>query len=116
MDNNHRYMLSIPLNVKDLDNIEECIPWEEIKFEEYRITKEDFNNLYKLFCEFDKPFDILIDEYEEEIIPASGIQTAIQMTLDFAATASSEVKESANKLLCALNRAKELGKQILLSF
>ena len=116
MGTGHRYILSIPLNIDDLDNIEEGILWENIQFEEYQISKEDFDNLFDLFCKFDKPFDIIIDEYEEEIIPATGIQTAIEITEDYATTASAGVKASAEKLLVALRRAKELGKQILLSF
>lgn len=116
MDNNHQYRLSIPLNIDDLDNIPEGVLWEEIKFEDFHISKSDYDNLFDLFCQFDKPFDIIIDEYEEEIIPATGIQVAIDMTKGFAAKAPPEVKASAEKLLLALNRAKELQKQILLSF
>ncbi len=116
MDNNHRFILSIPLNVDDLDNIDEGLLWEDIKFEEYQISKEDYDNLFNLFCQFDKPFDIIIDEYEEEIIPASGVQTAIDMTENYAENAPENIKSSAEKLLVALRRAKELGKQVLLSF
>jgi hypothetical protein len=65
MSNIHRYYLSIPLNINDLNNIDEGILWKDIKFEEYEITKFDYNNLFNLFCQFDKPFDIIIDEYEE---------------------------------------------------
>lgn len=116
MDNTHHYRLSIPLNINDLNHIEEGILWEDIKFEIFEISKTDYDNLFDLFCQFDKPFDIIIDEYEEEIIPASGIDTAIQMTKHFATSASPDVKSSAEKLLIALVRAKELGKQIILSF
>ena len=112
MENNHRYVLSIPLNVDDLDNIPVGLLWEDIKFEEHEITKDDYNNLFQLFCQFDKPFDIIIDEYEEEEIPADKIQMAIEMTEAYISKASAETKTSANKLLAALVRAKELGKPI----
>ena len=110
----HRYTLSIPLNVRDLNTIE--IPWEEIQFEDYQITKTDYDNLFELFCQFDQPFDIIIDEYEEEEIPADKIQTAIEMTEAYSSKSSTDVKTSANKLLVALQRAKELGKPLELFF
>ena len=112
MENNHHYVLSIPLNVDNLDNIPEGILWEDIKFEEHPITKDDYNNLFQLFCQFDKPFDIIIDEYGEEEIPADKIQMAIEMTEAYISNASAETKTSANKLLAALVRARELGKPI----
>lgn len=116
MSNIHRYYLSIPLNINDLNNIEEGVLWEDIKFEEYEITKFDYDNLFNLFCQFDKPFNIIIDEYEEEIILAPHIQKAIEMTEQYAEKASLEIKNSAKKFLAVLKRANELGKQILLSF
>ena len=116
MEYTHHYFLSIPLNVRDLNVLEEEISWEDIKFEEFEIDSNDYNNLFDLFCQYDKPFDILIDEYEEEIIPASGVQLAIEMAERYAAGATPEVKASIEKLLAVLRRAKELGKQVLLSF
>lgn len=116
MDSNHLYCISIPLNIDDLDNIPEGVLWEDIKFDDFYLSKSDYDNLLKLFCQFDKPFDVIIDEYEEEIIPASRIQTAIEMTERFANKASPTVKKSAEKLLIAFKRAKELHKQILFSF
>ena len=116
MNTNHRYVLSIPLNVKDLNNITECIPWEEVQFEDFEITKEDYDHLLPLFCEFDKPFNIFIDEYEEEVIPASDIPTAIEMANEYAKKATPQVCASTEKLLAALTRANELGKQLALFF
>lgn len=110
MNTPHRYMLSIPLNVRDLNTIE--IPWEEIQFEDYQITQIDYANLFGLFCQFDKPFDIIIDEYEEEELPADKIQTAIEMTEKYASKSPTEIKASTEKLLVALKRAKELGKPL----
>lgn len=109
---NHHYVLSIPLNIASLDNIPEGMLWEEIKFEDYQITQADYENLFGLFCQFDKPFDIIIDEYEEEEIPADKIQTAIEMTETYASKSSIEIKASTEKLLVALKRAKELGKPL----
>lgn len=116
MDANHQYHLSIPLNVDNLDDIPEGVLWEDIKFEEYPLSKEDYDNLFDLFCQFDKPFDAIIDEYEEEQIAADKIQPAIEMAEAYAVKASPGVKASTEKLLIVLRRAKELGKQILFSF
>ena len=116
MEISHQYHLSIPLNVDSLDDIPEGVLWEDIKFEEYQISKEDYDNLFDLFCQFDRPFNTIIDEYEEDEIAADKIQPAIEMTEAYAAKAPREVKASSEKLLVVLRRAKDLGKQILLSF
>lgn len=116
MEHHHRHVLSIPLNVDSLDDIPEGVLWEDIKFEDYEITREDYHNLFPLFCQFDTPFDIIVDEYEEEEIPADKIQTAVEMTEAYIVRASAEVKTSAHKLLAALRRAAELGKPIELFF
>ena len=116
METNHQYHLSIPLNVDSLDDIPEGVLWEDVKFEEYQISKADYDNLFDLFCQYDKPFNTIIAEYEEDEIAADKIQPAIEMTEAYAAEASPEIKASTEKLLVVLRRAKELGKQILLSF
>ena len=87
------------MNIDDLDNIPEGVLWEDIKFDDFYLSKSDYDNLLKLFCQFDKPFDVLIDEYEEEIIPASRIQTAIEMTESFANKASPTVKNRLKNFL-----------------
>ena len=116
MENTHRYMLSIPLNIESLDNIPDGVLWEDIKFEDYQISKHDYDNLFKLFCQLDKPLDILIDEYEEEEILANRIQEVITITEAYIAKASSAVKASAEKFLAVLKRAKELDRPVELFF
>ena len=116
MDNTHNYLLSIPLNIDDLNHIPEGVLWEDSKFEDFMITKGDYDNLFNLFYRFNKCFDILIDEYEEEEISSDKIQSAIEMTEMYAANASADVKASAEKLLVALRRAKELNKPLELMF
>lgn len=112
----HHYHLSIPTAIDDVDNIPEGILWEDIKFEEYEIDGKDYNNLFDLFYDINKALDILIDEYEEEVIPASGVPLAIEMAEKYTINVAPEVKASTEKLLAVLRRAKELGKQVLLSF
>ena len=112
MEATHRYCLSIPLNVNSLDEIPDGMLWEDIRFEHFEISKSDYDNLFSLFCQFDEPLNLIIDEYEEEEIPADKIQMAIEMTEAYISKASAETKTSANKLLAALVRAKELGKPI----
>lgn len=116
MNDRHRYVISIPLNVRDLNVIDEKIPWEDVGFEDFQITKEDYDNLFRLFCEFDKPFGILIDEYEEEVISASDIPAAIAMAEKYAEKAPVKIKRSTEKLLVALRRAEELGRQVAFFF
>lgn len=116
MDSLHRYFLSIPLNVRDINSIEEEIPWEDVRFEDFEITKEDYDNLFRLFCEFDRQFGIFVDEYEEETISASDIPAAIVMAEGYAKKASPRIKVSTEKLLAALRRAKALGRQLAFFF
>lgn len=115
MESARRVILSIPLNIEDIDRIEEGVCWEDIRFEEYELSTTDYDNLFSLFESFDAPFGIIIDEYEEEIIGAQHIKTAIEMTRRFAQRKSLGVKASADKLLTALERARDLGRQIVIS-
>lgn len=39
MNDRHRYVISIPLNVRDLNVIDEKIPWEDVGFEDFQITQ-----------------------------------------------------------------------------
>ena len=59
---------------------------------------------------------LVIDEYEEEIILSPHIQKAIEITEQYGEKASLEIQNSTNKFLAVLKRANELEKQILLSF
>ena len=100
----------------------------QIRFEPicFRHVTFDFNfrihlsgsvpKILGLFCQFDKPFDIIIDKYEEEELPADKIQTAIEMAETYASKSPIEIKASTEKLLVALKRAKELGKPLELFF
>lgn len=116
MSDDHRYLLSIPLNIDDVDNIPEGVLFENIRFEEYQITKAEYESLYPLFCKFDDAFGILIDEYEEEVIPAEGICVALELSRGFAEEVDDATRAATEKFVSILCRAQELGKQLLLSF
>ena len=114
MGTDHKFTIGIPLNVANLDDI--GMPWEEIKWEDFEITSADYALLFDLFTEFNSAFDIIIDEYEEEVIPADKISDAISLTECYKKKFSDEHVHAADKLLSALNRAKELNKPVELSF
>ena len=114
METNHKFIIGIPLNVANLDDI--SMPWEEIKWEDFEITPSDYALLFDLFTEFNSAFGIIIDEYEEEVIPADKISEAISLTENYKKKFNDEHVQAADKLLSALNRAKELNKPVELSF
>ena len=116
MDHNRRYLLSVPHNVNSLNAIPEGMLWENIEFEYFKFSENDYDNLFDLFYQFNESFNIFIDEFEEEEILPDKIQAAIEMTEAYAVKASPEVKVSAEKLLTALNRARELNKPLELFF
>lgn len=117
MDNQHKLFISIPLNISDLENPGATgMPWEDIQWEDFEITENDFNLLLPLFDKFDKAFNIIIDMYEDEIISAESIEKAIALTEEFMTKSGEEHKDAANKVYSALKRAKTLKKPILLVF
>ena len=116
MDHNNRYILSVPHNINSLNDFPEGMLWEDIKFEDFEFSEPDYDNLFDLFDQFNRSFDIFIDEFEEEEILPDKIQAAIEMTEAYATKSSPEVKVSAEKLLTALNRARELNKPLVLYF
>lgn len=116
MTQEHRFWISIPLNIDDLDNIPDGMAWEDITFEDFEITKEDYENLWNLFASFDAPFGIIIDEYEEEILLARFVKDAVRKTEEYREKSTAAARTSAEKLLQALKRADELGKQVAFFF
>lgn len=117
MDATHRFIIGIPTNVSDLDNPGGSgLKWEEIKWEDFEISSSDYALLFDLFTDFNKAFDIIIDEYEDEIIPADKIDEAIVWTKAYKNRFRDEHVQAADKLLAALGRAKELNKPIELFF
>ncbi len=116
MDHNNRYLLSVPHNIDSLNEFPEGMLWEDVEFEDFEISAADYDNLFDIFCQFNRAFDIFIDEYEEEEISADKIQTAVKMTEDYARKAPAEAKASTEKLLSALRRAADLDKPLELFF
>ncbi len=114
MKANHKFIIGIPLNVANLNDIEK--PWEEIRWEDIEITSTDYALLFDLFTEFNSAFNIIIDEYEEEVIPADKISDAILLTKNYKKKFADEHVQAADKLLAAFNRARELNKPVELSF
>jgi len=117
MDARHNFSISIPLNVTDLNDLESSgLRREEIRWEDVELTERDYDMLFDLFGEFNKTFDIAIDEYEEEVIPASEMPKAIELTVEYLKFGSKDRKDAAMRLLGVLNRAHEISAPVLLSF
>lgn len=117
MENHHRFIIGIPTNVSDLDGLDASgLTWEEIKWEDFEISSADYARLFDLFTDFNQAFAIIIDEYEDEIIPADKIDEAIALTEAYRKRFRDERAQAADKLLAALVRAKELNKPVELFF
>ncbi len=116
--NTHRFIIGIPTNVSALNDLESSgLTWEEIRWEDFEISPSDYARLFALFTDFNRAFDIIIDEYEEEVIPADRIGEAISLTEAYRRRSKNEsVVQSADKLLAALTRAKDLNKPVELFF
>jgi len=117
MNEGKKYDIAVVLSAAGCESIDELeMPFEEIKFESTYINDREYDLLFDLFGEFNKAFDIIIDSYEEEEIPASGISSAIELTVKFLTSSAGERRRAAQKLLTALMRAKEISAPILLAF
>ena len=112
MRNIQRFILSVPHNIDTLNEFPEGMLWEDIEFEDFKISKADYDNLIDLFNNLNESLDIFIDEYEDEEILPGKIQAAIEITKAHAANATPEVKASAEKLLIALERARDINKPL----
>lgn len=90
--------------------------YEDIQFDDTELSPREYDLLFDLFTEFNSEFNIIIDVFEEEIIPSSGMGKAISLASEYAKHGSAERKAAAAKLLSVLKRAKELGKPVSLAF
>ena len=81
--------------------------------ETFELSKEEFdylNYVNRMLVAFDKEFNLFIMECEEDTIEAEDIDKALDIALEYAKKASSEMELSAvNKVLAALRFAKERG-------
>lgn len=117
MENHHKFIIGIPTNIQNLhDPGASGLKWEEIKWEDFEISQSDYALLFDLFTDFNLAFGIIIDEYEDEIIPADKIGEAIARTEAYKKRFRDEHVQAADRLLAALVRAKELNKPVELFF
>lgn len=117
MENNHRFIIGIPTNVSDLEDPGASdLTWEEIKWDDFEISSSDYALLFDLFTDFNLAFGIIIDEYEDEIIPADKIGEAIALTKSYKKRFRDDRVQAADRLLAALIHAKELNKPVELFF
>lgn len=117
MNAKHSHDAAIVLSARGHESIDDLnMPFEKIKFESTSFTDHEYDLLFDLFTDFNKSFNIIIDTYEEEEIPRSGITKAIELTRRYLLSGSKERKDATAKLLAVLERAHSLSAPILLSF
>lgn len=64
-----------------------------------QMRRGDNDKLFPLYDKFNGKFDIIIDQYEDERLPAKCVDKALEMTRAFAATHTDEVTQRAVKVL-----------------
>ncbi|MDO5576287.1 MAG: hypothetical protein Q4F84_04350 [Fibrobacter sp.] len=106
------YLMHVPRDAEQVRNADGYAE-EMSNVETFELTQEEFDYLdftNRMFKAFDKEFNLIIMECEEDTIEAEDIDKALDIALEYAKKASSAMELSAvNKVLAALRFAKERG-------
>ena len=98
---------------------------EEYQFDEYTenmfvetLTYNEAESIYMdIFNKFNEKFDLLIDFFEEEDLPAEKLSEAEKITSDFLKTnITDEQKFAAEKVLGVIQKAIECGTYVCFEF
>ena len=82
---------------------ENTAAYDERNLKFFALTEAERCALSELFFRFNDEFDILIDDFEEDILMVKQLPRAIEITRDFIAqTDDGFVRESAKKVFAAL--------------
>ena len=117
--NNHKCNCIAFLNQKGIQEM------EEYQFDEYTenmyveiLTYKEEESIYMdVFNKFNEKFDLLIDCFEEEDLPAEKLSEAEKITSDFLKTEiTDEQKCAAEKVLCVIQKAIECGTYVCFEF
>ncbi len=97
--------LNIPINydgVRELDSSSDS-KWCNVY--SIKLTKEDVNNVFRLFLAFNSAFGIIIDIAEEERILNPDLTEALSIARKYYDDATDDVKPSVKKVIDAINAA-----------
>ena len=94
----------VPLNAMGLCGMTENVAaYDERNLKIFPLPEAERCALSELFFRFNDEFDILIDDFEEDILMVKQLPRALEITQDFIAHADDGfVRESAKKVLEAL--------------
>lgn len=106
------YFMHVPRDAEQVRNADGYFE-EMSNVETFELTQEEFDYLdftNRMFKAFDKEFNLIIMECEEDTIEAEDINKALEIAIKYSQKASTEMELSAvNKVITALKFAKERG-------
>ena len=93
-----RHHIILPLNSKGIEEIEYCI-YDSPNTQDYVMPDNEFNYVYPNISEkFNREFDTLLDDYEDEVIPCEKLGGFRKMLDDQKAPVLCEALERAIEL------------------
>ncbi len=106
------YIMNVPRDAEQVRNADGYFD-ELSNVEPFELTEKEYTYLRHyngMFDEFDKQFNLIIMECEEDRIEANDIGKALEIALTYSKKATTEIEIAAvNKVLTALRFAKERG-------
>jgi len=103
------YYIQVPLNSAGLNELE-ISDDEFANVSSFEFSVGEIEILIGLFRMFNSAFNILIDEYENERLPAEYVSSALKITHDFLAKFdNNEAKIAINRVISALQLAMNLN-------
>jgi len=108
------FYIQVPMNVAGIIELDSC---EEAfcNVQTFELSAKEIEPLVDLFQVLNSTYGLLIDEYESERLPAENVPGALAIAHDFLCK-HNEARPAVNRLIAALQLAKELRMPVEFDF
>lgn len=104
--------INVPLNARGRRAVteeHECVEFIDEDFSSMKYSDEDAHVLTRLFMDFNNAFNLLIDDCEDELLPADKVASAIALTQTFLERSQEADKPRVIRFLEMLELAQRTG-------
>ncbi len=115
MSKGNEFYVQVPLNAHGLYAFHHTMGLEDVSTFVFSSSETSF--LMKLFTQFNREFDLLIETYEEETLDTAHLDRALELTEEFAKeNASGPFPSAVERIKEALLLAKQCHMPLLFDF
>ena len=114
----HREFINVPLNDRGKQAIvgNEYVEFNDDDFKSMEYTLEAHKAMTWLIFKFNDTFDILIDDFEDEVLPADKVGEALELAKSFGRSAPEKHKPVIAEFIALLEFARDTNMPVAFNF